>query len=87
MNMRSPCSWRCARCRAQVLAGNTPDFSVTNHGSILILHALTDAAREWVDEHIGDDAMTWGRNGTVVEPRYIGDIVEGIRAAGLEVSP
>ena len=42
---------------------STPDFSVANHGSILILHALTDAAREWVDENIGDDAMTWGTNG------------------------
>jgi hypothetical protein len=66
---------------------STPDFSVANHGSILILHALTDAAREWVDEHIGDDAMTGGRSGRVVEPRYIADIVEGIRAAGLGVTP
>jgi hypothetical protein len=64
-----------------------PDFSVANHGSILILHALTDAARGWVDEHISDDALTWGKNGTVIERRYIVDILEGIRAAGLEVSP
>ena len=63
-----------------------PDFAVANHGSILILHALTDAAREWVDEHLPSHAMTWGRNGTVVEPRYIADIVEGIRAAGLTFS-
>jgi hypothetical protein len=61
------------------------DFSVSNHGSVLILHALTDAAWEWVEEHISDDAMTWGRSGTVVEPRYIADIIDGIRAAGLEV--
>jgi len=85
MNMRSPCGWRCARCRAQVLAASTPDFSVANHGSILILHALTEAAREWVDAHIPEDAMMWGTNGTVVEPRYIADIVEGIRSDGLTV--
>jgi hypothetical protein len=67
--------------------GVAADFSVANHGSVLILYALTDAARAWVDEHIPEDAMTWGHNGTVVEPRYIANIVEGIRAAGLEVSP
>jgi hypothetical protein len=66
---------------------SAPDFLVANHGSILILHALTATAREWVDENLPSDAMTWGRNGIVVEPRYIGDIVEGIRADGLEVSP
>ena len=61
------------------------DFSVANHGSVMILHALTDAARTWVDEHLPRDATTWGHSGTVVEPRYIVDIVEGIRADGLEV--
>lgn len=66
---------------------NTPDFTVNNHGSVLILNALTDAAREWVEHYIAADALTWGRFGTVVEPRYIGDIVDGIRAAGLEVTP
>jgi hypothetical protein len=66
---------------------SAPDFFVANHGSIVILHALTVVAREWVDENLPSDALTWGVDGTVVEPRYIGDIVEGIRAAGLEVSP
>ena len=63
----------------------TPDFTVDNHGSVLILNALTDAARVWVEQHIAADAMTWGRCGTVVEPRYIGDIMEGIRSDGLSV--
>lgn len=64
---------------------SAPDFLVANHGSVLILRALTDIARAWVNGHIPEDAMTWGRNGTVVEPRYIADIVEGIREAGLSV--
>jgi hypothetical protein len=62
-----------------------PDFVVQNHGSIFILHAYSEAAREWVSEHIPEDALTWGRNGTVVEHRYIADIVDGIRNDGLTV--
>ena len=69
------------------VAAPAPDFTVDNHGSVVILNAHTDAARQWRDEHLPSDAMTWGRDGIVVEPRYIGDIVAGIRAAGMEVSP
>jgi hypothetical protein len=63
-----------------------PDFTVDNHGSILILNANTEAAREWVSNNISDEALTLGHHGTVVEPRYIGAIVEGIEAEGLEVA-
>jgi hypothetical protein len=61
------------------------DFRVHNHGSILILFADSKPAKEWVAEHIPDDALTWGINGTVVEPRYIGAIVDGIIGDGLNV--
>lgn len=63
-----------------------PDFRIDNHGSILILNALTPAAQEWVADHIPEDAMSWGAHGTVVEPRYMGDIVDGIINDGLEVA-
>jgi hypothetical protein len=61
------------------------DFRVVDHGSICILHALTEAAEEWVNEHLPADAQTWGTNGTVVEPRYIAPIIEGILADCLDV--
>jgi hypothetical protein len=61
------------------------DFSVENHGSIILLKPLTKSAREWGAEHLPEDAMKWGE-ATVVEPRYIGDIVEGIINDGLVVS-
>lgn len=61
------------------------DFCVDNHGSILILNANTEAAREWVEAHLPEDRQTWGKIGTVVEPRYIGDIVAGIEGDGLSV--
>lgn len=70
---------------AQQPSAAAADFRVDDHGSILVLTALTDEAREWADEHLPADRMAWGRCGTVVEPRYIGDIVEGIEADGLTV--
>jgi hypothetical protein len=63
----------------------TSDFRVSNHGSILILFADTQEAQDWVAQHIPEDALTWGRNGIVVEPRYISNIVDGIQNDGLSV--
>lgn len=58
------------------------DFSVENHGSIVLLRPLTPAAEAWIEEHIPDDAQTFG-NAIAVEPRYIQDIINGIVADGL----
>ena len=61
------------------------DFLLANHGSICILCALTPDARRWVDDHLPNDALHWGPCGTVIEPRYVGDIVHGIVNDGLVV--
>ena len=60
------------------------DFTVADHGSVVILHALSDAAQQWVEQHISDDALTWGTNGTVIEPRYVSDIVTAMIHDGLQ---
>ena len=59
------------------------DFAVSNHGNVIILYALTDAAEQWAEDHLPGDVMMWGQNGYVVEPRYIGDILAGIVDNGL----
>ena len=64
---------------------NTPDFSLANHGSIVILTALSPEGRAWEWEHLPEDRMTWA-GGAVVAPRHIGDILDGIAAAGLTVA-
>jgi len=60
------------------------DFLVTGGGTIYLLHPLTDAAREWVAEHLPEDAQRLG-NGIAVEHRFIGDTVRGARNDGLAV--
>jgi len=61
------------------------DFIVLDHGSICVLTALSDEAQAWVDEHLPEDAQIWGPNGTVIEPRYLPPILDGIEADGLTV--
>jgi|SRR5580700_7954001 hypothetical protein len=67
-------------------APNTPDFRFENHFSICLLRPLTDAARAWVEDHIGADngyQPQWPS--VLLEPRYCGDVLVGIADAGLVV--
>jgi hypothetical protein len=67
-------------------AVNTPDFRFENHFSICLLHPLTDAARAWVDEHIGQDNGFQPQYPSVIlEPRFCAAVLEGIADAGLAV--
>jgi hypothetical protein len=59
-----------------------PDFDVVDDHSLFLLQPITAGAAEWITEHIPEDAMTFG-SATVVEHRYIGDILNGIRGDGL----
>jgi hypothetical protein len=63
-------------------------FEAENHGSIWLFRPLTDAAREWAEEHVDQTGQFWGagaHQAYVVEHRFIGDIVEGAAEAGLRV--
>jgi hypothetical protein len=60
------------------------DLTVENHGSIFLLRGESDLGREWIAEHIPEDAMTFG-SAIAIEHRYIGAIVDGAVADGLEV--
>ena len=61
------------------------DFRLENHGSLFLLHPLTPAAKDWMDEHLPMDSSEtqfWG-DAIVIEPRFLGPIVDGILADGL----
>jgi hypothetical protein len=62
------------------------DLLVENHGSIFLLIPVTQDGLDWIDANIGvgPEIQTWG-DGVVVEHRYIGHIVEGALADGLQV--
>lgn len=64
----------------------TFDFMVTDHGTIQILQPRTEEAEVWIEQHISEDAQRWGRNGVVIEPRYLPPIIDGIQDDGLTVA-
>jgi len=60
-----------------------PEFLIENHGSVFLLRPLTEAARNWIDEHIGADNGFQPMYPTVViEPRYIEHIIHGLIEEG-----
>lgn len=62
----------------------TLDVSLENHGSIVLLRPLTDAAKLWISEKVSGDAL-WFGGAVAVEPRFVGPIVEGLENDGLVV--
>jgi hypothetical protein len=59
-------------------------FRIENHNSIILIVPLCVSAREWLDEHIGEDngiQILWPI--AIVEPRYLAQILAGIRQAKL----
>jgi hypothetical protein len=65
-------------------ATRVPDFRLEDQGTIAILFPQNDAAEDWVFQNLPSDATRWA-GGIVIEHRYVGDIVFGIRNDGLVV--
>ncbi len=64
------------------------DVSISHHGSICLVSALSDSAKAWVDEHVYlEDWQFIGAGLTFAcEPRYVGDLVAGMESDGLLVN-
>jgi hypothetical protein len=60
------------------------DFTVERHSSIFLLQAHTVAANQWIEDHLPEDRLAFG-GAVVVEPRFIGSIVERAMAHELVV--
>ena len=52
-----------------------PDLIVHGHGSNYLLRSNSEFGRDWISDHIPEDAMTFGQ-GIVVKRRYIAEIIE-----------
>ena len=60
------------------------DVRVTDHGSVVLFHPLTDAARDWLSDNVGDDAMYLG-DALACEHRFAGDLADGMVCDGLGI--
>jgi hypothetical protein len=61
------------------------DFQVVNHGTIYLLYPKTRRARQWVKDNLPQDHTKYN-DASVIEHRYIGDIIDGIQADDLEIA-
>ena len=59
------------------------DFQIVNHGTLYLLYPNTRRARQWVKDNLPQDHVKYA-DASVVEPRYIDDILDGIRADDLD---
>lgn len=51
------------------------DIRVSYHGSIVLFHPMSCAARSWLEEHCpAGDAHSYWCGALVVEPRYVEDL-------------
>ncbi len=63
-----------------------PDVSVANHGSICMIQPLTQAAKDWVEENVPLESWQFMGTAFSCEPRYVDNLVEGMRGDGLVVA-
>lgn len=61
------------------------DVYVQREGTLFLFRVLSDAAQEWIDEHVSAEAWSWMGNGLAVEPRYAVDLAQGMLDAGLRL--
>lgn len=62
----------------------TPDFSIRDEGSLVLLTPLSASAHAFVEQRIGSDngfQPYWPT--VVIEARYFPDIADGITAEGM----
>lgn len=60
------------------------DFTLDDHGSLVLLTANTDDARAHLDAHMPDDAPRLG-NAYAIQPRFVCAILEDLVDAGFTV--
>tara|TARA_R100000315_G_scaffold49676_1_gene23850 strand:+ start:1017 stop:1229 length:213 start_codon:yes stop_codon:yes gene_type:complete len=53
------------------------DFTIDDHGSIVLLHPVTDQARAWIQENLGDNLPRLA-GAIAIDRQYIDIILVGL---------
>jgi hypothetical protein len=62
------------------------DFHISDHGSIITIRPVSEAAHQWLDENVAAETWQWFGGALCAEHRFARDLVDEIAAAGFEVS-
>lgn len=60
-----------------------PDIRFEDHGSVVLVRPLTDAAREWIDENVQQEGWQWFGGALGVDARYAWALREAAAFNGL----
>ena len=75
----------------QKMYGNETDFHLQNEGTIMLLAPLNSKAESFIDKYIKEPneeqggVQEWAGQ-VVVEPRYVGPLVDGILSQGFTIA-
>jgi hypothetical protein len=58
------------------------DFLIADHGSIILIMPITEAARKWIDENVVSEPWQWLGGALCVDHRCARDLTDEIAAAG-----
>lgn len=78
----------CGACGSDFIAVKLieePDVKVMNHGSVVMVEPVSKEAKAWVDENVGLEGWQWMGNAFAVEPRLLGNLLDGMREEGFTV--
>jgi hypothetical protein len=62
------------------------DFQIADHGSIISIKPVSEAARSWVDENVVSEPWQWLGGGLCVDIRCARNLIDEIAAEGFEIS-
>jgi hypothetical protein len=62
------------------------DFQIANHGSIISIKPVSEAARTWIDENVVSEPWQWLGGALCVDIRCARDFIDEIATDGFEIS-
>ena len=62
------------------------DFQIADHGSIISIRPLNEAACQWLYENVVSEPWQWVQDALCVEPRFARDLIIEIEEAGFEIT-
>jgi len=62
------------------------DFQIADHGSIISIKPVSEAARTWIDENVVSEPWQWLGGALCVDIRGARDLIDEIAAEGFEIS-
>ena len=62
------------------------DFQIADHGSIISIKPVSEAARTWVDENVVSEPWQWLGGALCVDTRCARDLINELAAEGFEIS-